>query len=247
MRIRSSQKAVANGTKEETKDEGNNRENRSICNPPHKIHMDAICPVVRGMFGKTQNWNEELNLERLGQFKRFEESMRRAQLVQKKLLAIGHQADADNDHTHEKDKTRMEDESEKSSNESMGQGSKNNLESNEDESEEINQEALSTNRPQEEFHKTDVNPVCSKTHKEPCGKVTGENPTEAQIPEIDLVSDSDEEEENSRKESELKKRSTLVTQPRITLELRIQSGDGSNSTVINLTASEGMKRNTSNK
>ena len=175
--------------------------------------------------------------------------MRRAQLVQKKkLLAIGHQADADNDLTHGKNKTRMEDEPETSSNENTGQGSKNNLESNEDESEEINQEALSTNRPQEEFHKTDVDPVCSKTHKEPCGKMTGGKPIEAQIPEIDLVTDSDEEEENSRKESELKKRSTLVTQPRITLELRIQSGEGSSSTVINLTTSEGgMKRKGSNK
>ena len=247
MRIRSSQKAVTNGTKDEIKDEGNNRENRSICNPPHKIHMEAICPVARGMFGKTQNWNEELNLERLGQFKRFEESMRRAQLVQKKLLAIGHHADADNDHTHEKDKTRMEDESEESSNERTGQGSKNNLESNEDESEEINQEALSTNRPQEEFHKTDVDPVCSKTRKEPCGKMTGGKPIEAQIPEIDLVTDSEEDEENSRKEIELKKRSTLVTPPRITLEVRIQNGEGSSSTVINLTTTEGTKRNGSTK
>ena len=68
MRIRSSQKAVTNGTKDDIEDEGNNRENRSICNPPHKIHIDAICPVAKGMFGKTQNWNEELNLERLGQF-----------------------------------------------------------------------------------------------------------------------------------------------------------------------------------
>ena len=77
--------------------------------------------------------------------------------------------------------------------------------------------------------------------------MTGGKPTEAQIPEIDLVTDSDEEEENSRKEIELKKRSTLVTQPRITLELRIQSGEGSSSTVINLTTSEGTKRNGSNK
>ena len=69
MRIRSSQKAVTNGTKDDIEDEGNNRQNESVCNPPHKIHIDAICPVAKGMFGKTQNWNEELNLERLGQFK----------------------------------------------------------------------------------------------------------------------------------------------------------------------------------
>ena len=129
----------------------------------------------------------------------------------------------------------------------MAQGNKSNLECNEDETEEINQDANSTNRPQEEVHKTYERPTCSKTHKEPCGKVTGEKSTEAQITEIDLVTDSDEEEESPRKEVVCEKRSPLATQPRITLELRIQSGDGSNSKVINLTASEGMKRNTSNK
>ena len=111
----------------------------------------------------------------------------------------------------------------------------------------MNQETLSTNRPQEESHKTYVDPGCSKTHKEPCGQITGGKPIEAQIPEIDLVTDSEEDEENSRKEIELKKRSTLVTQPRITLELRIQSGEGSSSTVINLTTTEGTKRNGSTK
>ena len=34
---------------------------------------------------------------------------------------------------------------------------------------------------------------------------------------------------------------------RLELELKIQNGDGSNSTIINLTASAGPKRNTSNK
>ena len=57
MRIRSSQKAVTNRTNDDIEDEGNNSENRSICNPPHKIHIDAICPIAKGMFGKTQNWN----------------------------------------------------------------------------------------------------------------------------------------------------------------------------------------------
>ena len=78
-------------------------------------------------------------------------------------------------------------------------------------------------------------------------KITGGKPIEAQIPEIDLVTDSEEEEENSRKEIELEKRSTLVTQPRITLEVRIQNGEGSSSTVINLTTTEGTKRNGSTK
>ena len=133
------------------------------------------------MFWKPKNWNEELNLERLGQIKRFEESMRKARLVQKKLLAIGHQADADNDHPYEKDKTRMENESGTSSDLNMAQGNKNNLECNEDESEEINQDANSTNRPQEEVHKTHERPTCSKIQKEPCEKVTGRKSTEAQI------------------------------------------------------------------
>ena len=133
MRARSSQKAVMGNTKDDIEDEENNRQNRSICNPPHKTHVDAICPIVKGMFGKPKDWNEELNLERLGQIRRFEESMRRARLVQKKLLAIGHQADADNDHPYEKDKTRMEEESGTSSDENMAQGNKNNLECNEDE------------------------------------------------------------------------------------------------------------------
>ena len=85
MRVRSSQKAVMRNTKDDIEDEENNRQNRSICNPPHKAHVDAICPIVKGMFGKPKTWNEELNLERLGQIKRFEASIRRAWLVQKKV------------------------------------------------------------------------------------------------------------------------------------------------------------------
>ena len=144
-------------------------------------------------------------------------------------------------------KLRKEDESTTFSDGNMAQGNKSNLECNKDETEEINQDANSTNRPQEEVHKTYERPTCSKTHKEPCGKVTGGKSTEAQITEIDLVTDSDEEEESPRKEVECGKRSPLATQPGFTLELKIQSSDGSNSTIINLTASEGMKRNTSNK
>ena len=198
-------------TNDDMEDEENNRKNKSLCNPPHRAHVDAICPIARGMFEKPKNWNEELNLQRLAQIKRFEENKRRAQLIQKKLLALAHQADTVDDHPSEEDETRKEDDSTTFSDGNMAQGNKSNLECNENESEEINQNANSTNRPQEEVHKTYERPNCSKTHKEPCGKVTGGKPTESQIPEIDLVTDSDEEEESSRKEIEHKKRSTLVT------------------------------------
>ena len=55
MRVRSSQKAVMRNTKDDIEDEENNRQNKSICNPPHKAHVDAICHIVKGMFGKPKN------------------------------------------------------------------------------------------------------------------------------------------------------------------------------------------------
>ena len=140
--------------------------------------MDTICPIARGMFEKPKNWNEELNLQRLAQIKRFEENKRRAQLIQKKLLSLAHQADTVEDHPSEEDETRKEDKSTPLSDGNMAQGNKSNLECNEDETEEINQDANSTNRPQEEVHKTHERPTCSKTHKEPCGKGTGGKSTD---------------------------------------------------------------------
>ena len=69
----------------------------------------------------------------------------------------------------------------------------------------------------------------------------------AQITEVDLVSDSDEEKEKPRKEAGCGERAPQVTQNGFTLELKIQNGDGTNSTTINLTSSEAPKRNASNK
>ena len=75
----------------------------------------------------------------------------------------------------------------------------------------------------------------------------GRKSTEAQITEVDLVRDSDEEREKPMKEVGCGKSALQTTQTGFTLELKIQNGDGSNSTIINLTASEGRKTNTSNK
>ena len=129
----------------------------------------------------------------------------------------------------------------------MAQGNMINLECNEDETEEPNQDANLTDRSQKEVYKTHGRPTCSKIHKEPCERVIGRKSTEAQITEVELVSDSDEEREKPMKEVRCGKRALQTTQTGFTLELKIQNGDGSNSTIINLTASEGMKRNTSNK
>ena len=234
-------------TDDDMEKEENNKRNKNLCNPPHRVHIDAICPIARGMFEKPKNWNEEFNLLRLAQSKRFEENKRKAQLIQKKLLALAHQADTVEDHPSEENETRKEDESTPLSDGNMAQGNMINLECNEDETEEPNQDANLTDRSQKEVYKTHERPTCSKIHKEPCEGVTGRKSTEAQITEVDLVSDSDEEKEKPRKEVGCGKRALQVTQTGFTLELKIQNGDGTNSTTINLTASEGPKRNTSNK
>ena len=118
----------------------------------------------------------------MAQSKRFEENKRKAQLIQKKLLALAHQADAVEDHPSEENETRKEDESTPLSDGNMAQGNMINLECNKDEAEEPNQK---------EVYKTHERTTCSKIHNEPCERVTGRKSTEAQITEVDLVSDSD--------------------------------------------------------
>ena len=107
-----------------------------------------------------------------------------------------------------------------------------NLGCNEDEAEEPNQNANLAARSQKEVYKTHGRPTCSKIHKEPCERVIGRKSTEAQITEVDLVSDSDEEKEKPRKKVGCGKKALQATQIGFTF--------------INLTASEGPKRNTSN-
>ena len=53
--------------------------------------------------------------------------------------------------------------------------------------------------------------------------MTGRKSTEAQITEVDLVSDSDEEKENPRKEVGCGKRALQATQTGFTLEPKIQN------------------------
>ena len=201
------------------------------------------------MFEKPKNWSEEFNLLRMAQSKRFEENKRKAQLIQKKLLALAHQADAVEEHQPEENGTRKEEESTPLSDENTAEGNMINLGCNEDETEEPSQNANLTARSQKgkEAYKTQCRPACSKIHKEPHEGVTGRKSKGAQITEVDLVSDSDEEKEKPRKEAGCGGRALQVTQNGFTLELKIQNGDGTNSTTINLTSSEAPKRKASNK
>ena len=167
MRDRSSRKAVKTSTDEDMEKERNNNRNKNLCHSSHRVHIDSICPIAKGVFEKPKNWSEEFNLLRMAQSKRFEENKRKAQLIQKKLLALAHQADAVEDHPSEENETRKEDESTPLSDGNMAQGNMINLECNEDETEEINQDANLTNRSQKEVHKTHERPTCSKTHIRP--------------------------------------------------------------------------------
>ena len=50
MRDRNSRKTVMRNTNDDMEEEENNRRKESLCNPPHNVHVDAICPIARGMF-----------------------------------------------------------------------------------------------------------------------------------------------------------------------------------------------------
>ena len=156
-------------------------------------------------------------------------------------MALAHQTDAVEDHQPEENGTRKEEESTPLSDENTAEGNMINLGCDEDETEEPSQNANLTVR------SLVGRPACSKIHKEPYEGVTGRKSKEAQITEVDLVSDSDEEKEKPRKEAGCGERALQVTQNGFTLELKIQSGDGTNSTTFNLTSSEAPKRNASNK
>ena len=187
----------------------------------------------------------------MAQDKRFEENKRKAQVIQKKLLALAgnHQTDAVEDQQPEKNGTRKEEESTPSSDGNAVEGNMINLGCSEDEIEDPGQDTnLTARSPKEkEAYKTECRPACSKIHKEPHEGVTGRKSKGAQITEVDLVSDSDEEKEKPRKEAGCGGRALQVTQNGFTLELKIQNGDGSNSTTINLTSSEVLRRKASNK
>ena len=123
-----------------------------------------------------------------------------------------------------------------------------NLGCSEDEIEEPGQDTnLTARSPKEkEAYKTQCRPACSKIHKEPHEGVTGRKSKGAKITEVDLVSDSDEEKEKPRKEVGCGGSALQVTQNGFTLEVQIQNGVGTNSTTINLTSSEALKKNLSN-
>ena len=133
----------------------------------------------------------------MAQNKRFEENKRKAQIIQKKLLALAehHQMDAVEDQQPENNGTRREEESTPSSDGNTVEGNMINLGCNADEIEEPSQNANLTARSQKEkeAYKTQCRPACSKIHKEPHEGVTGRKSKGAKITEVDLVSDSDEE------------------------------------------------------
>ena len=235
----------------------NNNQNKNLCHSSHRDHIDSICPISKRAFEKPKDWSEEFDILRMAQNKRFEENKRKAQVIQKKLLALAgnHQADAVEDPQLEKSGTRKERESRPSSGGNAAEGKMIDLATSEEETEASIQDAnlVASSPGESEEYRTQYRPGCSENPKEPFkgvverkledSKTKGEtnratlpsrNPVK--VTEIDLVSDTEEEKENPSAKVGHKGGAPQLAQNGITIEVKLQDGTNISSTTKSVTS-----------
>ena len=103
-------KAIKTITNKDLSKKGNNDKSKKQCHSAHRDHIDSLCPLSKKALEGPKNWSEEFDILKTAQNKRFEENKRKAQVIQKKLLALAgdYQVDDDEDPQLKRSSTRKE-------------------------------------------------------------------------------------------------------------------------------------------